>query len=202
MDKLSYAFGLSMGQKMTTLGLSKLNFEDFLNGVKVMFGQGMSEMDLDEANQVIKEHFEAIQKKVDQAKQKENEENLKKGKEYLNENAKKAGVQTTKSGLQYKIIERGTGVATPVGHSRVRVHYEGRLIDGTVFDSSYRRGEPTEFSLEQVIPGWTEGLQLMKEGAVYELTIPAELAYGERGIPDHIPGNSVLIFKVELIKIL
>lgn len=202
MDKVSYALGLSMGQRMSIMGVTKLNFDDFLKGVKVMFGEGLAELALDETNQILNDYFGKIREEMRLMEEKERKENLKRGEKYLKENAGKEGVQTTKSGLQYKVISQGTGTVNPTGHSRVRVHYEGRLIDGTVFDSSYKRGEPTEFGLDQVIPGWAEGLQLMKEGDVYELTIPANLGYGEVGIPDHIPGNSVLIFKVELIKIL
>ena len=120
--------------------------------------------------------------------------------QYLEENAKKDGVQSTETGLQYKVIQEGSG-ANPSASSTVEVHYEGWLIDGSVFDSSYKRGQTISFPLNGVIPGWTEGLQLMKEGSIYELTIPSDLGYGPQGMPGAIPPAATLIFKVELIKV-
>lgn len=122
------------------------------------------------------------------------------GREYLAQNAKKEGVVTTPSGLQYRVITQGIG-AKPEARAEVEVHYEGRLTDGTVFDSSYARGEAISFLLAQVIAGWAEGVQLMPVGSKYELTIPYELAYGPQGIPGVIPPHSTLIFDVELLKI-
>jgi len=124
---------------------------------------------------------------------------MKKGEEYLKKNKEKAGVKTTASGLQYRVLKEGAGIS-PVATSKVKVHYKGTLIDGTEFDSSYKRNQPAEFQLNQVIPGWTEGLQLMKVGSKYELTIPSSLAYGDRD-NQSIPGNSVLIFEVELLEV-
>jgi FKBP-type peptidyl-prolyl cis-trans isomerase len=122
-------------------------------------------------------------------------------KNFLDENARKEGIITTASGLQYRVITQGTG-ARPAGpNSEVEVHYEGRLVDGTVFDSSYKRGESITFFLNQVIPGWTEGVQLMPTGSTYELYIPPDLGYGTRGVSGVIPPNAALIFKVELIKV-
>jgi FKBP-type peptidyl-prolyl cis-trans isomerase len=127
--------------------------------------------------------------------------NLEKGEAFLKDNAKKEGVKTTASGLQYKVLKEGTGKA-PKATDNVKVHYKGTLLDGTEFDSSYKRGEPATFPLNRVIPGWTEGVQLMKEGAKYQFTIPSKLAYGERGTPGGpIPPNATLIFEVELIAV-
>lgn len=201
LNKLSYAIGMSLGQSMASSGIKDVDFEDFLKGVKVVFEKGQPEISVDEGNQILKTYFENIQR---EQKIKENEERaaaLLESEEYLKKSADAEGVKITATGLQYKVISEGNG-QQPTAHSRVRVHYEGRLTDGTVFDSSYQRQKPAEFGLDQVIAGWTEGLQLMKEGSVYELTIPPQLGYGEVGIPGHIPGNSVLIFKVELQKVL
>jgi FKBP-type peptidyl-prolyl cis-trans isomerase len=135
-----------------------------------------------------------------QTQTKENMDNLAAGQKYMAANAKKDGVKSTKSGIQYEVIKSGTG-ATPKITSSVLCHYEGTLINGTVFDSSYKRGEPITFPLRGVIPGWTEILQLMKEGDKWKVTIPANLAYGEDGAPPVIPPNATLIFTIELIKV-
>lgn len=201
MDKLSYALGLSIGQNLLNSGVEELSFDDFLSGVKVSFSDAEPEISAEQGNQILKTFFDKVKREKEEATKKERQENIKKADEYLKENASRDLTRVTKTGLQYKVITEGNG-QSPSAHSRVRVHYEGRLTDGTVFDSSYKRGTPAEFGLGQVIPGWTEGLQLMKEGSTYEFTIPPALGYGEVGIPGHIPGNSVLIFKVELIKVL
>ena len=129
------------------------------------------------------------------------ETELETGEAFLKENAKKEGVKTTASGLQYKVLKEGEG-KSPKATDTVKVHYKGTLIDGKEFDSSYKRGEPIEFPLNRVIPGWTEGVQLMKEGAKYQFTIPSKIGYGERGTPGGpIPPNATLIFEVELIQV-
>lgn len=200
MDKVSYALGMSIAQNLINSGVVDLNFDDFKNGVKVIYTNETPEVSLEEGNLVLEKFFAEARKLMEENERKEREENLKSGNNYLKNHSGEDGVQTTKSGLQYKVLVEGDG-KQPGPHSRVKCHYEGRLIDGTVFDSSYKRGEPTVFGLDQVIPGWTEGLQLMKVGSKYEFTLPAELGYGERGIPGHIPGNSVLIFVVELLDV-
>ena len=200
MDKLSYCLGMSIAQNLINSGVETLEFEDFISGVKVIFSGEDPAVDAEEGNKVLQEFFEKKQKEELIRQGLENEKNKKEGKEYLKNHSGEDGVQATKSGLQYKVLVEGDG-KQPGPHSRVKCHYEGRLIDGTVFDSSYKRGEPTTFGLDQVIPGWTEGLQLMKVGSKYEFVLPSELGYGERGIPGHIPGNSVLIFTVELLDI-
>ena len=129
------------------------------------------------------------------------ESNKKAGAEFLAENAKKEGVKVTASGLQYRVITEGSG-NKPVASSKVKVHYTGKLLDGTVFDSSVQRGEPIDFALNQVIPGWTEGVQLMTPGSKYEFYIPSDLAYGDRGAGNAIPPGAALIFEVELLAVL
>ena len=200
MDKFSYALGMSIAQNLKNSQVDVLEFDDFLSGVKVIFSGEDPAVDVEEGNKVLQEFFEKKQKEEQIRQGLENEKSKKAGKEYLKKHIKEDGVQTTKSGLQYKVLVEGDG-KQPGPHSRVKCHYEGRLIDGTVFDSSYKREAPATFGLDQVIPGWTEGLQLMKVGSKYEFTIPADLGYGERGIPGHIPGNSVLIFVVELLDV-
>lgn len=205
MDKLSYALGMSLAQNMINQGVEKIQFEDFLDGVKTVYLNRESKIDVNEGNQLLKNYFDKINKNQEERTKKEREENLKFAEEYMKENLNVEGMKVTESGLQYKVIHSAEGdepYKTPTSHDRVKCHYEGRLTDGTVFDSSYQRGEPAVFSLEQVIPGWTEGLQLMTPGDKYEFIIPPHLGYGEVGIPGHIPGNSVLTFVVELISIL
>lgn len=201
MDKISYALGMSLGQSLVGSGVKDLNFEEFTKGVEVIFKGETPKISADEGNEILEKFFTKVKEEKDRQDKKEREDNLRKAVVYLKEN-KNNGVIETKSGLQYKNIELAEGdKKRPGPHSRVKCHYEGRLTDGTIFDSSYKRGEPATFSLDQVIPGWTEGLQLMSVGEKYEFTIPPQLGYGERGIPGHIPGNTVLIFTVELLSI-
>lgn len=192
MDKLSYALGLSMGQNFKGSGVDKLNADDFADALRAVYGEGTPAMTYDEAKQVVQEYFTNLQAKA-------GEMNAKAGKEYLANNAKEEGVKVTESGLQYLVVKEGNG-KKPGPNDVVTVHYTGRLIDGTVFDSSVERGEPATFAVGQVIPGWVEGLQLMSEGSAYRLFIPSELAYGEHGTGSIQP-NSTLIFDVQLLKV-
>ncbi|MDE6009867.1 MAG: FKBP-type peptidyl-prolyl cis-trans isomerase [Muribaculaceae bacterium] len=193
MDKLSYAWGMAMGMQLKAMGVKELQYDSFKDGVKVAFDGGTPEMSAEEAQQLINEYLEDMQKKATEAAQAE-------AKVFLDENATKEGVKVTASGLQYKVLKEGEG-AQPTAEDEVTVHYTGKLLNGTVFDSSVNRGEPATFPLNRVIPGWTEGVQLMKEGAKYEFYIPSDLAYGPQGIPNVIPPHSTLIFEVELIKV-
>ena len=195
---------MSIGQNLMGSGVYKVDFDDLLNGIKTIYLNRNPKISVEEGNDVLNKFFEEVKKRKDEVEKKEREDNLKIANEYLKENKTYEGVQTTESGLQYRVITSvgsGDPRETPTSHSRVKCHYEGKLIDGSVFDSSYERENPATFSLEQVIPGWTEGLQLMSVGEKYEFTIPPQLGYGEVGVPGHIPGNSVLIFTVELLEI-
>ena len=198
MDKLSYAIGMSVGLHLLSDGVKEeeINFDDFIAGVKdTIKPRGELKMKPSKAEEIINRYFDEMDAKLNAAA-------AAKAEEYLKENAKKEGVKVTDSGLQYRVLREGGIMKWPNAHSRVRVHYEGRLADGTVFDSSYERAKPEELNLDQVILGWAEGLCLMKPGAMYEFVLPPVLGYGETGIPGHIPGNSVLIFTIELLDIL
>ena len=194
MNKVSYALGLGIGQQLKNMVGSDLVIDDFAQAI----------VDVLEGNPLAVGHREA-QKRVNDDFQQKQESDGKAAKEagekFLAENAKKEGVVTTQSGLQYKVLSEGTG-KTPKATDKVRCHYEGFLIDGTVFDSSVQRGEPADFPLQGVIAGWTEGLQLMKEGGKTRFFIPYMLAYGEGGAGSSIPPYAALIFDVELIKVL
>ncbi len=193
MDKLSYAWGLAMGSQLKAMGVKEINSESFKDGVKVAFDGGTPEITTEEAQKLINDYLQELEAKATAAAKEA-------GNKFLEENSKKEGVKVTASGLQYRVIKEGTG-AQPTATDEVTVHYTGKLLDGTVFDSSVNRGEPATFPLNRVIPGWTEGVQLMKEGAKYEFYIPSDLAYGPNGVPNAIPPHATLIFEVELLNI-
>ena len=193
MDKLSYAIGLSMGQNLMGSGVTSLEYADLAAGIKDVLEKNQPQISYQEAQQVLGKFFSELEEKIaGEAKAA--------GEAFLAENAKREGVKVTESGLQYEVLEATIG-QKPKATDKVRVHYEGTLIDGTVFDSSYKRGESITFGLNQVIKGWTEGLQLMSIGSKYKLYLPYQLAYGERGAGANIPPYAALIFTVELLGI-
>ena len=193
MDKISYAIGLSMGQNLMGSGVTSLEYADLAAGIKDVLEKNQPQISYQEAQQVLGKFFSELEAKIaGEAKSA--------GEAFLAENAKREGVKVTESGLQYEVLEATIG-QKPKATDKVRVHYEGTLIDGTVFDSSYKRGESITFGLNQVIKGWTEGLQLMSIGSKYKLYLPYQLAYGERGAGSNIPPYAALIFTVELLGI-
>ena len=193
MDKISYALGLSMGQQLLSSGVEKLNYADLAKGLEHVLERQQPEIAYTEAQTILNQFFTELEQKIaGQAKDA--------GEKFLAENAKRPEVKTTPSGLQYEIIEATIG-QKPKATDKVKVHYEGTLTDGTVFDSSYKRGEPITFGLNQVIKGWTEGLQLMSIGSKYKLYIPYQLGYGAQGAGAAIPPYAALIFTVELLGI-
>lgn len=192
MDKLSYALGLSMAQNFKGSGIQSINADDFADALRAVYEDKEKKMTYDEAKQVVQDFFTELEANAGAM----NEEL---GKKFLEQNAQQEGVKVTASGLQYLVLKEGNGVK-PGHNDAVTVHYTGRLIDGTVFDSSVERGEPATFAVGQVIPGWVEGLQLMSEGAAWRLFIPSNLAYGPHGTGPIQP-NSTLIFDVQLIKV-
>ena len=202
MDKLSYALGHNIGHQLKDMGFStNIVIEDFASAIDDVLHNRDAKMKQVEMNSVLEIFFNYIEERR-QAEAEERGKTAKgDGEAFLKENAKKAGVTVTASGLQYEVVKEGTG-RYPKASDTVRCHYEGTLIDGTVFDSSYRRNQPAEFGLRQVIAGWTEGVQLMKEGSIFKFYIPYNLAYGERGAGTDIPPYAALIFTVELIKVL
>ena len=194
MEKISYALGLGIGQQLKSMNIENFDIKEFSRSIEDVMAGRATDMTAREAQVMLSEYFQKKEKL-------QAEENIAKGKAYLEENGKREGVITTKSGLQYEVLTEGTG-KSPKATDKVRCHYEGRLTDGSVFDSSYQRGEPADFGLNQVIAGWTEGVQLMKEGAKYRFHIPYLLGYGERGAGASIPPYATLVFDVELIKVL
>ncbi len=202
MDKLSYALGLGIGQQLKQMGLKDaLKVEDFAQSITDVLQDNELKVANSEAQAIVNAFFQKQEEAMKQEAAEKGKKALEEGKAFLHNNAGKPGVVTTKSGLQYEVITEGTG-KKPKATDKVKCHYEGTLIDGTVFDSSYKRNEPAVFGLNQVIPGWTEGVQLMSEGAKYRFYIPYLLAYGEQGAGSMIPPYSTLIFDVELIEVL
>ena len=194
MDKFSYGLGMGIGQNLASMGVADMSIEDFVRGIKDVLTGAKTEISHSEAQAVVNEHFKKLAEEA-------YAQNKASGEAFLAENAKKEGVVTLPSGLQYQVIAEGTG-KKPSATDRVQCHYEGTLIDGTVFDSSIKRGEPAVFGVNQVIKGWVEALQLMQEGAKWRLYIPYDMAYGEHGAGEMIPPYSALVFDVELIKVL
>ncbi len=192
MDKVSYALGMSIGRQLQQMNAAEVNVDDFAQAIKDVFAS-QTTLTEDEAQAAVESFF---QKKAEEQAGAAKAE----GETFLANNAKNEGVVTLPSGLQYQVLREGDG-RKPSATDRVECHYEGTLINGQVFDSSYRRGETATFGLNQVIKGWTEGLQLMQEGAKYRFFIPYQLAYGERGAGQSIPPYAALIFDVELVKV-
>ena len=199
-DRLSYALGLSMGNNFRSSGIESIQVQDFADGVAAVFYGAEPKMSYNHAKDTRQEFFTELQKKQEAAAAAMADVNAKAGQEFLDANGKRVEVETLPSGLQYEVLEAGEG-ASPKAGDTVKVHYTGKLIDGTVFDSSVDRGEPATFGVTQVIPGWVEALQLMKPGAKWRLFIPSQLAYGPQGAGGIIGPNQTLIFDVELIEV-
>lgn len=193
MEKISYALGVSLGQNLKNSGFTGLSYQKLSDGIRDVMTGAELEMSIQEAQTIINDYFQQLQEKAF-------EQNIKEGKTFLTENAKRPEVKTTVSGLQYEILTEGKG-NTPKASDRVQVHYHGTLINGNVFDSSVNRGEPATFGVTQVIQGWVEALQLMPVGSKWKLYIPSELAYGAQGAGQSIGPHTTLVFEVELLAI-
>lgn len=193
MDKLSYALGMSMASNLMNSGLNRIDTDSFVKAFTEIMNNTTPSMSPQEANQVIQDYFSKKQDEI-------LDSNLKEGEAFLAENAKKEGIVTLPSGLQYEIVHEGNG-AKPKATDKVKCHYHGTLLNGQVFDSSVERGQPAVFGVNQVIKGWVEALQLMSVGSKWRLYIPSGLAYGEQGAGNSIEPNSTLIFDVELLGI-
>ena len=200
MEKLSYALGLGIGQQLSQMGATDISAEDFAQAIKDVLEGNELKVSHREAQSIVQDYFQKQEQKLQAQRAEAGKAHKEAGEKYLAENAKKDGVITLPSGLQYQVLKEGNG-KKPKAKDTVMCHYEGFLIDGTVFDSSVQRGEPATFPLQQVIAGWTEGLQLMQEGAKYRFFIPYRLAYGEGGAGNSIPPFAALIFDVELIQV-
>lgn len=199
MDRVSYAIGYDIGRSIQGEQIEGLDLDVMFRGMKdAATGEGV--MTDDEMMEALMKFQQDMMDRQQREARERGENNLSEGRIFLDMNAQREDVNVTSSGLQYRVVEEGSG-PRPGPTSEVTVHYRGTLIDGTEFDSSFSRGEPASFPLNRVIPGWTEGLQLMREGATYEFFIPSELGYGERGTQGLIGPNAVLIFEVQLISI-
>ena len=194
MDKFSYAIGLGIGQNLLGMGARSISVEDFAQAIKDVLEGNQTAISHQEAREIVNKYFEELEQKMSAA-------SIEQGKAFLEENKKKAGVVTLPSGLQYEIITEGKGKLAKAT-DQVKCHYEGTLLDGTLFDSSIKRGQPAVFGVNQVIPGGVEALQLMPEGSKWKLYIPSDLAYGAQGAGEMIPPHSTLVFEVELLEVL
>lgn len=201
LQSISYALGLSMGNNFKASGISELDYAEFADGVKAVFEGSKPRMSYDEAKEEIRKFFTAMEQRQQAEAAKMADINAQAGKAFLDENGKRHEVSVTASGLQYEVLAEGDG-PMPAASDRVKVHYTGKLLDGTVFDSSVERGEPATFGVTQVIPGWVEALQMMKQGAKWRLYIPSALAYGPNGAGGVIGPNATLIFDVELLEVI
>lgn len=201
MDKKSYAMGMSIAHNLLQSGVKDLDINDFAAGVKAMLCGEKTEISLNEAGSILDKYFTELETARKAEQEAMSAIYKAEGEAFLAANAKKEGVKVLPSGLQYKVIKEGNG-KKPKATSKVKCHYEGKLVDGTKFDSSYDRNQSAVFGLNQVIAGWTEGLQLMAEGAKYELYIPYNLGYGTQGAHGAIPPYAALVFTVELIEVL
>lgn len=200
MDKVSYALGIGIGRQLAQMGASKLNIDDFAQAIKDIISDADLKVSDKEAQELVQNFFAEQEAKQRAEAEIQGKAAKNDGENFLAENGKKEGVITTASGLQYQILREGNG-KTPKATDQVECHYEGTLINGTKFDSSYDRGQTATFPLNGVIAGWTEGLQLMKEGAKYRFFIPYALGYGERGAGASIPPYAALVFDVELVAV-
>lgn len=202
LDRISYALGLSMGNNFRASGITEINVQDFADGVAAVFYGSTPKMSYDGAKAEIQAYFTEMEKKQRAAAEELGKANAAAGEAFLADNGKRVEVRTTPSGLQYEVLTEGDG-PRPEANDQVEVHYTGKLIDGTVFDSSVDRGMPATFGVTQVIPGWVEALQLMKAGSKWRLFIPSNLAYGPNGAPGSPIGpNATLVFDVELLKVI
>ncbi|MCF0202177.1 MAG: FKBP-type peptidyl-prolyl cis-trans isomerase [Bacteroidaceae bacterium] len=200
MDKLSYSLGLGIGQQLLHMGAKSISPADFAAAIDDVLKGNELKISHKDGQKIVNEYFQQLEAETRKLAEEKGKVAKAEGEKYLAENATKEGVVTTKSGLQYKVLKEGNG-KQPKATDKVKCHYEGFLTDGTVFDSSVQRGEPAVFGLQQVIAGWTEGLQLMKEGAKYRFFIPYMLGYGANGAGASIPPYAALIFDVELIEV-